>query len=302
METAVNLILDGAPLYGENVLVIGLGTVGLLATALLARFPLAVLAASEPLSHRTQAAGALAAPRDVVTGRDDIRRALEPRGADLIYELSGNPEALDEAIAVAGHEARVVVGSWYGKSAPASTSVGAFTVVDCGSSAARSATSARRCRRAGIGSGGSMRRGARSPTSTSVPSSAIVSRSKTRRSLTGSSIRVGSRFFKFCSTTGGTHDGNVHGRSSPRVSWPNIASSGGDWGKENEWHSHPYRLEVVFEGDALDEHGYLIDISVVEPRLDALATGIAARCSTTCPSSRARTPGLSSSRASSPSD
>jgi len=115
METAVNLILDGAPLYGENVLVIGLGTVGLLTTALLARFPLAVLAASEPLSHRTQAAAALAAPRQIVTGRDEVRRALEPRGADLIYELSGNPAALDDAIAAAGHEARVVVGSWYGE-------------------------------------------------------------------------------------------------------------------------------------------------------------------------------------------
>ena len=45
---------------------------------------------------------------------------------------------------------------------------------------------------------------------------------------------------------------------------------GGDWGKENERHSHPYRLEVVFEGDTLDAHGYLIDIAVVEPRLDAL--------------------------------
>jgi len=45
---------------------------------------------------------------------------------------------------------------------------------------------------------------------------------------------------------------------------------GGDWGKENERHSHPYRLEVVFEGDTLDKHGYLIDISVIEPRLDAL--------------------------------
>jgi 6-pyruvoyltetrahydropterin/6-carboxytetrahydropterin synthase len=45
---------------------------------------------------------------------------------------------------------------------------------------------------------------------------------------------------------------------------------GGDWGKENQRHSHPYRLEVLFEGDTLDEHGYLIDISVVEPRLDAL--------------------------------
>ena len=45
---------------------------------------------------------------------------------------------------------------------------------------------------------------------------------------------------------------------------------GGDWGKENERHSHPYRLEVVFEGDELDRHGYLLDISLIEPRLDAL--------------------------------
>jgi 6-pyruvoyltetrahydropterin/6-carboxytetrahydropterin synthase len=45
---------------------------------------------------------------------------------------------------------------------------------------------------------------------------------------------------------------------------------GGDWGKENERHSHPYRLEAIFEGDALDQHGYLVDISMVEPRLDAL--------------------------------
>lgn len=45
---------------------------------------------------------------------------------------------------------------------------------------------------------------------------------------------------------------------------------GADWGNENERHAHPYRLEVVFEGDALDQHGYLLDISVIEPRLDAL--------------------------------
>jgi len=45
---------------------------------------------------------------------------------------------------------------------------------------------------------------------------------------------------------------------------------GGDWGKENERHSHHYRLEAVFEGDTLDAHGYLLDISVVEPRLDEL--------------------------------
>ena len=45
---------------------------------------------------------------------------------------------------------------------------------------------------------------------------------------------------------------------------------GGDWGNENDRHSHHYRLEAVFEGDALDQHGYLIDISKVEPRLDSL--------------------------------
>ena len=118
METAINLILDGAPLHGENVLVTGLGVVGLLTTALLSRFPLAVLAVSEPQPRRTDTARALAA-RPIVTGRDEIARAFGPRGADLVYELSGNPAALDEAIAAAGHEARVVVGSWYGdKRAP----------------------------------------------------------------------------------------------------------------------------------------------------------------------------------------
>ena len=36
-------------------------------------------------------------------------------GADLTYELSGNPAALDKAIAVTGFNGRVVIGSWYGQ-------------------------------------------------------------------------------------------------------------------------------------------------------------------------------------------
>jgi threonine dehydrogenase-like Zn-dependent dehydrogenase len=36
-------------------------------------------------------------------------------GADLTYELSGNPLALDQAIAVTGFNGRVVIGSWYGQ-------------------------------------------------------------------------------------------------------------------------------------------------------------------------------------------
>jgi len=113
METAVNLVLDGAPLVGEEVLVIGQGTVGLLVTALLGRFPLGGLTACEPLPLRAEAARALGARR-VAAAPDDVVGAVGARGADLVYELSGDPAALDLAIAAAGHEARVVVGSWYG--------------------------------------------------------------------------------------------------------------------------------------------------------------------------------------------
>ena len=45
---------------------------------------------------------------------------------------------------------------------------------------------------------------------------------------------------------------------------------GGDWGAENEWHSHHYYVEVQLEGDALDKHGYLVDIVDIESNLEAL--------------------------------
>ena len=45
---------------------------------------------------------------------------------------------------------------------------------------------------------------------------------------------------------------------------------GGDWGPENEKHSHHYRVEVQLSGQTLNEHGYLVDIVEVERELDAL--------------------------------
>jgi 6-pyruvoyltetrahydropterin/6-carboxytetrahydropterin synthase len=45
---------------------------------------------------------------------------------------------------------------------------------------------------------------------------------------------------------------------------------GGDWGKENQHHSHHYKLEVIFAGDQLDGHLYLLDIAVVNDHLEAL--------------------------------
>lgn len=43
---------------------------------------------------------------------------------------------------------------------------------------------------------------------------------------------------------------------------------GGDWGPENYPNSHHYTLELVLEGNELDQHGYLVDIVDVEKHLD----------------------------------
>lgn len=45
---------------------------------------------------------------------------------------------------------------------------------------------------------------------------------------------------------------------------------GGDWGSENELHSHQYRVELQLEGASLDQHGYLVDIVAIEAHLDGL--------------------------------
>ena len=45
---------------------------------------------------------------------------------------------------------------------------------------------------------------------------------------------------------------------------------GGDWGPENQLHAHHYKVEILLEGDQLDEHGYLVDIVDVEDQLEKL--------------------------------
>lgn len=120
METAVSLLQDGSPMLGEQVLVLGLGVVGLLLSALLARLPLAALLGIDGIALRRERALQLGVHR--VAGLDrDSQTALNlpAEGADLIYEVSGVPQALNTAIEHAGFASRIVVGSWYGsKSAP----------------------------------------------------------------------------------------------------------------------------------------------------------------------------------------
>lgn len=115
IETAVNLILDGEPRLGEVVVVLGQGVVGLLTTALLAQHPLSLLTL-DGYSLRRERSLALGAAHSLDPA--DLAQAgalLGPRRADLVYELSGRPEALDAAIALVGEHGRIVVGSWYGQ-------------------------------------------------------------------------------------------------------------------------------------------------------------------------------------------
>ena len=45
---------------------------------------------------------------------------------------------------------------------------------------------------------------------------------------------------------------------------------GGDWGAENDLHSHHYWVEVQLAGKTLDQHGYLVDIVALEAHLQEL--------------------------------
>lgn len=120
-ESAVNFVMDARPVLGERFLVIGLGVVGLVTTAILASFPLSRLFAADPVPHRREWARRFGAT-DVVeaAGHGRIGYAWADGGAarpgfDGVIELSGNADALDEAIAVTGFAGRIVIGSWYGR-------------------------------------------------------------------------------------------------------------------------------------------------------------------------------------------
>lgn len=129
VETAVTLAMDGKPTVGEKAVVFGQGPIGLLTTALLSEYPLDQLYAVDPLSDRRTRAESRGADRAFAPAAvsDDLAPALncasaeapevdgaEYEGADLVYELSGQPAVLDQAISVAGFDARILVGSWYG--------------------------------------------------------------------------------------------------------------------------------------------------------------------------------------------
>ena len=122
METAVNFVMDGHPLIGERVCVFGLGIVGLLTTAVLSRTGLENLVAFDRIELRRNRALELGAdfaidPADAFDiSENHFRGGTDSYSAwaDLCYELTGSPQALNDAINATGFAGRIVIGSWYG--------------------------------------------------------------------------------------------------------------------------------------------------------------------------------------------
>jgi threonine dehydrogenase-like Zn-dependent dehydrogenase len=114
VETALQIVLDAGGVLEEPVVVAGLGVVGLLTGILLKRSGASVIGA-EPRAWRRDVAGSLGieavAPSDLP---GVVRARTQGRGVSLLIELSGNPKALSDGMALLAHEGCALVASWYG--------------------------------------------------------------------------------------------------------------------------------------------------------------------------------------------
>lgn len=134
LETAVTLLMDGRPMIGERIVVFGQGIIGLLTTVLLSSTPHECLYTVEPTPSRRRWSEELGADAsfDPDAGLDTLADALHLEnaeatdaaegpyeGADLIYEVSGHAEVLDQCLSLTGFDGRIIVGSWYGTTAAA---------------------------------------------------------------------------------------------------------------------------------------------------------------------------------------
>lgn len=107
LETAINGLWDAAPGVGDRISVVGAGAVGCLVAWLVARIPGTDVELIDTNPARAPLATALGA------------RFASPAEAraerDLVVHASGNPDALDTALELAGFEATVLEMSWFGQ-------------------------------------------------------------------------------------------------------------------------------------------------------------------------------------------
>jgi threonine dehydrogenase-like Zn-dependent dehydrogenase len=117
LETALGIVHDASPRLGERVLVIGLGVVGLLVSALLLRAGAGLVIGVEPHDLRREQAERLGcrtlAPEEPRLG-ERIATLTGGRGPDAAVNCSGAEAGLQLALDTLCFEGTLVEASWYG--------------------------------------------------------------------------------------------------------------------------------------------------------------------------------------------
>jgi 2-desacetyl-2-hydroxyethyl bacteriochlorophyllide A dehydrogenase len=117
LETALGIVHDAGPRLGERVLVVGLGVVGLLTSALLLRCGVRELIAVEPLALRREQAerlGCRTLSSEEPRVAERIAGLTEGRGPDAAINCSGAQAGLQLALDTLCFEGTLVEASWYG--------------------------------------------------------------------------------------------------------------------------------------------------------------------------------------------
>jgi len=114
VETALQISLDAGAVFGQRVVVYGLGAVGALTCLVLQRAGAHVVAV-EPRSSRrdllTRLGVRCVAPAAV---GEALAENGEPARVPLVIEASGNPDVLRSVLPLLSHEGTALVASWYG--------------------------------------------------------------------------------------------------------------------------------------------------------------------------------------------
>ncbi len=118
LMTSYNAVLDGKIKLGDTVVVSGMGVLGQMIAQLAklnGAFKVYVIDTIDKRLHAALENGADKAfnPKTCDDIALEIRKLTDNRGADVVFEVSGNAVALNEAIRIAAPETAVVAVGWY---------------------------------------------------------------------------------------------------------------------------------------------------------------------------------------------
>jgi len=118
LVTAYNAVLDTRLKVGDTVVVLGLGVVGQLIAQIAKKSGASVVVGVDLYEHRLEVAKANGLdvainPNRVTDVALETRKYTSRKGADAVFEASGNAAALNEAVRIAAPDTTVTAVGWY---------------------------------------------------------------------------------------------------------------------------------------------------------------------------------------------